>query len=227
MAKGDVLCESDEEAKPQQTESRKRGRTRSKIASMLTPEQLAALKTLSEEAGSPIKPTSGTSTAGSTLAPTTPAPARTLLRGAALRNPALSSVSRRDMSVKYSVGIVSVSMIHVRNLKFDSFFQSVTKPYVRLQIGESVKRTKPLPGSTFPHYPEKFTFIVKDVAEQDLRVVVMNKNTVRTDQLLGSVDIALLTVLQSEGTLEQEYILHGIQAEFYVGLRISITGASS
>lgn len=136
-------------------------------------------------------------------------------------------VSKR-FAAKFSVGIVSVSMIHVRNLKVDSFFlASSCRPYVELELGSKVKKTKPQPGTTFPHFPEKFSFIVKDLAEQKLVVYVKNRHKVSADKIIGSVEIALSEVVVSDGTLEQEYILHGAHAEFYVGLRIAVTASSS
>lgn len=136
-------------------------------------------------------------------------------------------VSQR-FAAKFSVGIVSVSMIHVRNLKIDSFFLAAScRPYVELAIGAKVKKTKPQPGTTFPHFPEKFSFIVKDLAQQLLVVSVKNRHKMSADKVIGTVDISLSEVVVNGGTLEQEYILNGAHAEFYVGLRIVVTASSS
>lgn len=167
-------------------------------------------------------------TAEVSIGPTTAAAGGALPRRslASLQGRGHIVVSRR-FTARYSVGIVSVSMIHIRNLKADSFFQSALRPYVELTIGTKSKQTKPQPGATFPHFSEKFAFIVKDLAEQQLIVAVKSRRKVSADRLLGSVAIALSEVVLSEGRLEQEYMLHGTQAECFVGLRIEVTASSS
>ena len=117
-------------------------------------------------------------------------------------------------------------MIHLRNLKIDSLFLSTSKPFVELTIGDKCKKTKPQPGTTLPHFPETFTFIVRDLAQQVLQIKVKNKRTLGVDKILGSVDIPLSDVVLSGGALEQEYILNGSYAEFYVGFRLAVTSHS-
>jgi Ca2+-dependent lipid-binding protein len=128
---------------------------------------------------------------------------------------------------KFTVGILTVSMIHVRNLKFQKMFKK-SQPFVALTIANKTQMTQPIADTTFPHYPEVFTFVVKDMATQQLTVHVMNKKyLVGRDKLLGAVDIPLSEVLLSGGTLEQEYMLNGsVHAEFYVGFRLVVTSTS-
>jgi hypothetical protein len=57
-------------------------------------------------------------------------------------------------------------------------------------------------------------------------VAVKNKRKVNTAKTLGSVEIPLSEVVLSGGTLEQEYILHGAEAEFFVGLRLEVIASS-
>lgn len=134
-------------------------------------------------------------------------------------------VSQR-FAAKYAVGILSVSMIHIRNLKVESSMFQTARPYVEVSIADKHKRTKPVSGTAFPHYPEAFTFIVKDLPEQKLRVDVKNKLKVGESKLLGSIAVRISDVLASGGVLEREYILGGAQAECYVGLRLEVTASS-
>jgi hypothetical protein len=134
-------------------------------------------------------------------------------------------VSKRFAS-SFSVGIVSISMIHVRNLKIESYVLTAARPYVEVSVDGKVKSTKPVSGTTFPHYPEKFSFIVRDLANQKLLVAVKNRRQLNTAKELGSVEIPLSEAVLRGGTLEQEYLLHGAEAEFFVGLRLEVIASS-
>jgi len=144
--------------------------------------------------------------------------------------------SRRDSHVRVSrrfnndisVGIMTVSNIHLRNLKVPQMVFNSFKPFVELSLLDRSKKTKPQPGTTLPHFPETFSFIVKDIESQSLVVRVKNYKsiTVRGDSLLGETTIPLADVMEDgDNTVEQEYLMNGPTSEFFVGLRITISCA--
>jgi hypothetical protein len=211
----DVLCNNEEEILGLQ-EHHDRVKRRTKLLSPRSKQQAQ------DASDTPTSP-----------APTSPAPTspdgdatpaskrRSSYLGAGKR------VVSQTFAAKYSVGILSISLIHVRGLHVGTLlFQAALKPYVVLSVDDKVKRTKPVSGTTFPHYAESFSFILKDLTERELHVQVMNKLSMRHDKLLGTAKVPLSDVVSSGGVLEQEYILHGSQSECYVGLRLEVTASS-
>jgi hypothetical protein len=126
-----------------------------------------------------------------------------------------------------SVGIVTVSNIHLRNLKATTLLFTSLKPYVEVSLLGKSKRTKAQPGTTLPHFPETFSFVVRDPETVKLRVVVRNKKkiSVREARILGHIDIPLSDVVENGGLREQEYLLDGSTTECYVSLKISLSSS--
>lgn len=153
-----------------------------------------------------------------------PAQLSTLSRGSHF-GPGKLVVSQR-FAARYSVGILSISLIHVRNLKVDAYLMAAGRLYVELSVADKRLRTKSVTGSTFPHFPDSFSVVVKDLPQRQLLVEVKSKHSIGSDKVLGTVSVALADVVASGDVLEQEYILHGAQAECFVGLRLAVTASS-
>ncbi|KAJ1438490.1 C2 domain-containing protein [Ochromonadaceae sp. CCMP2298] len=127
-----------------------------------------------------------------------------------------------------SVGIVTISNMHLRNFKASSLlFTSALKPFVEVSLMGKVKCTRSQPGTTLPHFPETFSFVVRHAERLKLRVEVRNKRklSLLNAQSLGWVEIPLSDVVENSGLREQEYLMDGTNHECYVSLKISLSSS--
>lgn len=140
-------------------------------------------------------------------------------------------VTVRDLNLPTS-GVLTITNIKVRNLKPNEsssmfgLFEGAIRPYVVFSIGKHSKETKYLKNNNDPHYPDTFSFIIKNAQDDVLHIRVMDYKKMSSHKLWGDIRIPVLDIAKS-AKVEQEYMIEGEIQECFIGCKMSWASTSS
>jgi len=107
---------------------------------------------------------------------------------------------------KISLGCLTVSSIYCFHL-IDAKDQKKFNPYVKIQLGDQVLKTKPEPNESEPVYHDAKSFIIEKPVTASLLVEIKDDTALAENIVLGTVLIKIKDVLKSNGKLDRDFCI--------------------